>query len=108
MRRTLVALATATAVALTPVSALADASSTAQSELSSQFKGKNSDQLAHAASSNYNLNGSSYVQWLDKNVATSDNESTNTFLKVLVDFLIGAGIMFVVSTIYGEIAKVLP
>lgn len=91
MRRTLLTLLTATAVTFCPISVAHAATGATQNEASSN------------ASSD--LDGSSYNQWLDENVATTDNESTNTFLKILVDFLLGIAATIVVGSIYGEIAR---
>ena len=94
MRRSLLALTTATAVALSPIQALAqDSQPTATAEATDR------------TSSKIGLENSSYNKWLDEEVATTDNPATNTFLKLLVDFLLGAAAAIVIGGIYAKFAN---
>lgn len=95
MRRTLVALATAAAVTLAPLPALAADQSSSQVSQSD-------------ASSESNLKGSSYIKWLDENVSPTDNEATNRFLQVLVDGAFALLGYVVVGSIVGEIMRQIP
>ena len=93
MRRSLLALTTATAVALSPIQALAqDSQPTATAEATDR------------TSSKIGLENS-YNKWLDEEVATTDNPATNTFLKLLVDFLLGAAAAIVIGGIYAKFAN---
>ncbi|APT92611.1 hypothetical protein CPHO_06565 [Corynebacterium phocae] len=89
MRTKIIALATAACVALAPVPALAQDGTSAEQE----------------ASSTEARQGSSYLKWLDENVATTDNVHTNNFLKLLVDFLIAFGISIVLGTVFAEVGR---
>lgn len=97
---------TAAATAVATSAALSVAPATAQVDTSLiTTQARTQDKSSEDASSDYDMAGSSYNKWLDEKVATTDNESTNTFLKLLVDFLIGIAAFLVIGGIYGEIVR---
>lgn len=91
MRRTIIAVSTAAALALSGTSVATAAEKSSNSSTGTTISSK--------------VENSSYYQKIRETAASSDDPDLNRFYTVLLDGLVGLAAFAVLGSLYGELAK---